>query len=86
MKRQVPSFVMQVAGTASGYKNRVNMDNWLTIHAVIKKLKPSRQALWEVSNMLVLEYNRKSGPRMDIIARLYGKFNAMRKEIERAEL
>lgn len=62
------------------------MRNWLRIHAYIRKLPSTEASLRIVGAMLVYEYRRKPGPRMDIVVRLHGRLNALRFEVERVQL
>jgi hypothetical protein len=63
-----------------------NMANWVTVHAIIRHFKATEKDLLEIRAMMVAEYNRELGPRMDIVVRLHGRYVRMRGELERVQL
>ncbi len=88
VKRLAPQFIVELLprGTYNAKELNVALASWMSVHKHIKAMPNTRAALSTVAKLLYLEYQRKDGPRMDIVARLYGKFNRMRMEVERAEL
>lgn len=82
--KKIPKFISVPAPTKLP-PNGV-LSNWVIVHDYITSLPVSRNSLATICHLMRQEYLRKPGPRMDIVVRLYGKLNGMRKEIERAEL
>lgn len=60
--------------------------NWMVLHAHIRELEPSHASLNVLCCLMMCEYERKGGPRMDILVRLHGRFNKLRFDVERVEL
>lgn len=81
-KRKLPEFLQGTLAMTHGE----TMANWLTIHTCIQKMRINYDSLHAIRSMMLSEYNRKEGTRMDIVVRLYGKFNAMRVQLERTQL
>lgn len=67
---------------------RKHLSNWLKLHAYLGTLP--REVNWYsvqiVAKLMEFEYQRRGGPRMDIITRLYGRFSTLRYEVERVAL
>jgi hypothetical protein len=87
MKRKHPRFL---EGTEVSNKEKERyaelMSNWLKIHGFIKEMDAEEQSLDVLKKMMLVEYRRKEGPRMDIIVRLHGRYQVLRHEVERVEL
>lgn len=66
---------------------RINphMTNWMPVHAYIRHLPNNEESLLELRRMMTVELDR-SEPRAQILERLYGKFSAMRKQMEEQDL
>ena len=62
------------------------MGNWITIHGHIKGFHPCYSSLNVLRCMMIAEYYRTGGPRMDIIVRLHGRYQKLRYSLERVEL
>lgn len=86
MKARFPAFLLPYCNEHMSELAVAAMSNWLRIHALVRKLPDNEQSMKVVGTMLVHEYNRKRGPRMDIVTRLYGRFSHIRYEVERVEL
>lgn len=93
-KKYIPDFVLQYASINPGERGKAvdylkaQLTNWLKLHAYIGSLgkEISFTRVNVMANLMLLEYQRKGGPRMDIIARLYGRFSTLRHEAERVAL
>lgn len=86
--RQIPVFLFDIlgGGCAQPVQGIPVMSNWLKIHEFIRRTPATREGMRTVAKLMVAEYGRKPGPRMDIITRLYGRLNAIRYEVERVEI
>lgn len=62
-----------------------HMTNWMPVHAYIRHLPVDENSLLELRRMLTIELNREE-PRAQILERLYGKFSAMRKQMEERDI
>lgn len=82
-RRRLPDFLQ---GTMPLLDPPLIMPNWITIHQYIQRMRVDEESLCVLRSMMVSEYWREGGARMDIIVRLYGKFNSMRVELERTQL
>lgn len=87
-KPVVPVFLFDILGGAPASLNVAApvMSNWMNLHAFIKSTSNTRAGMQILAKLMIAEYQRKPGPRMDIIMRLYGKFTRVRYEVERVEL
>lgn len=86
-KERIPSFLEHVEVDSSDItKCSEILRNWMVTHGYITKLKPSETSLQVLRRLMVVEYIRQGGPRMDIIVRLHGKMCKLRYEVERVEL
>lgn len=92
-KRAIPQFLLDAVtptGKDTPIFNRKQLHsalaNWMSVYRLIKDAPNTRAGMQTVARLLYIEYHREGGPRMDIVVRLYGRFNRIRMEVERAEL
>lgn len=88
-QKSVPKFLYDVlGGDTSQYAADVKFifSNWLKIHAFIRNVPNSREGMRTMAKLMIAEYMRRPGPRMDIVVRLHGRLNRIRYEVERVEL
>lgn len=62
------------------------LSNWLRTHAYITKLKAEKKSLDELVRLMAIECNRTPRPRAHMLERLHGKYDRLRREVERAQL
>lgn len=62
-----------------------HMTNWMPVHAYIRHLSATEDGLLELRRMMTIELKRDQ-PRPQIMERLYGRFSALRKQMEEQEL
>lgn len=86
-RKKPPEFLGRVKLTKKHRKaaDRI-LSNWIKTHDYIKKLPPHKGSITAVKRLIAAEYGRKDGPRMDMIARLFGRYKSLRNEIERRQL
>jgi hypothetical protein len=84
---KVPSFLNSVELSESEIKKHSEtLSNWLRAHNYIRDLPDDRRTLNILERLMLVEYRRKPGPRMDILVRLHGRYSRVRHEVERVEL
>lgn len=86
-RKKPPEFLGQVKLTKKHRKAAAKiLSNWIKTHDYIKKLPPREASITAVKRLIAAEYEREDGPRMDMIARLFGRYKSLRNEIERRQL
>lgn len=58
-----------------------HMTNWMPVHAYMRHLPATENGLLELRRMMTIELKRDQ-PRPQIMERLYGRFSALRKQME----